>query len=226
MTDYGRLYAASRERVSALVRDLDEQRAGSTVAACPSWSVHDVVAHLAGTVTDVLAGRLEGVGSDAWTARQVEARRGAPIRDLVDEWGGGSPQFEDGLRAIGPPLASVAISDQFQHEQDIRGALDERGGRDHDVLLVTIDAYLPGLAIRIGEAKLPALRMSAGAHHFEAGEGTPGATVTAEPFELARLLGGRRTPDEIRALSWEGDSQQYAPLMSAYGIPREPLGER
>jgi hypothetical protein len=152
MTDYGLLYAASRERVSALVRDLDEQRAGSTVAACPSWSVHDVVAHLAGTVTDVLAGRLEGVGSDAWTARQVEARRGVPIRDLVDEWGGGSPQFEDGLRAIGPPLASVAISDQFQHEQDIRGALDEQGGRDHDVLLVTIDAYLPGLAIRIGEA--------------------------------------------------------------------------
>jgi hypothetical protein len=30
---------------------------------------------------------------------------------LVDEWTEGSPLFEDGLRAIGPPLAAVAISD-------------------------------------------------------------------------------------------------------------------
>jgi hypothetical protein len=50
--------------------------------------------------------------------------------------------------------------------------------------------------------------------------------VTAEPFELARLLAGRRTLDEIRALHWAGDAEPYLPLMSAYGIAREPLGER
>src|SRR5260370_964850 len=57
MTDYGLLYAAG--------------------------SVHDVVAHLAGTVTDVLGGRLDGVGSDPWTAAQVGTRRDMPIAALV-----------------------------------------------------------------------------------------------------------------------------------------------
>jgi hypothetical protein len=33
------------------------------------------------------------------------------VSALVEEWAEGSPQFEDGLRAIGPPLAGVAISD-------------------------------------------------------------------------------------------------------------------
>jgi hypothetical protein len=87
MTGYGLLYAAG--------------------------SVHDVVAHLAGTVTDVLGGRLDGVGSDPWTAA-VGTRRDMPIAALVDEWAEGSPQFEDGVRAVGPPMAGVAVSDLFQ----------------------------------------------------------------------------------------------------------------
>jgi uncharacterized protein (TIGR03083 family) len=226
MTDYGLLYAAGRERISGLVRDLDDEQASITVPACPVWTVHDVVAHLAGTVTDVLAGRLDGVASDAWTAEQVEARRDVSIPALLDEWSEGSPYYEDGLRAIGAPLAGTAISDQFQHEHDIRGALDRKGGRDLEVLLTTIESYVPGLTARITEAHLPALRLEAGAHGFDAGEGAPATTLTAEPFELARLLGGRRTIDEMRGLHWEGDAEPYLPLLSAYGLPRASLGER
>src|SRR5438105_1721599 len=94
------------------------------------------------------------------------------------------------------------------------------------VPLVTIDYYVHGLARRIAAAGLPALRLSAGQHQFDAGDGEPGAHVTAEPFELARMLGGRRTLDEMRALHWDGDPEPYLPLLSNYGTPSQPLGER
>lgn len=225
MTDFGMLYGATRERVGSLVRDLDDAAAATPVAACPGWTVHDVVAHLAGTVTDVLAGNLDGVGGGAWTGAQVAARRDVPIPDLVDEWDKGSPQFEDGLRAIGGEMAATAVSDVFQHEQDIRSALGRQGGRDHDVMLTIIESYVPGLARRVGDAGLGPLRVEAGAHPFTAGEGDPVATVRAEPFELVRALGGRRTVDEIRALSWDGDAGAYAPIFSNYGTPTTPIGE-
>lgn len=226
MTDYGLVYAAGRERVSTLVVRLDDEQISTTVAACPGWTVHDVVAHLAGSVADAVTGRLEGVGSDRWTAAQVESRRGVPVKEIVDDWTQNSPQFEDVLRAIGPPLAPIAVSDLFQHEQDVRSALDIQGGRDLEVLLLAIEAYLPGLSDRVARAGLEALHLSAGTHEFGTGDGTPGAHLTAEPFELARLLGGRRTLDEIRALHWEGEAAPYVELMSAYGIPPASLGER
>jgi hypothetical protein len=44
------------------------------VPACPQWTVHDVVAHLAGGCGDVLAGDIEGVTTAAWvTPRFVTA---------------------------------------------------------------------------------------------------------------------------------------------------------
>jgi len=226
MTDYGMLYGATRERVGSLVRDLDDATAATPVPACPGWTVHDVVAHLAGTVTDVLAGKLDGVGSDAWTRAQVAARRDVPIRDLVDEWNEGGPQFEDGLRAIGGAMAATAVSDAFQHEQDVRSAIDRQGGRDVDVILTVVESYVPGLARRIGGAGLGPLRVEARSHGYTAGDGEPVATVRAEPFELARALGGRRTVDEIRALAWDGDAAAYAPLFSTYGTPTTSIGER
>jgi uncharacterized protein (TIGR03083 family) len=226
MTDYGLMYAATRERVDALVRSLDDEQVARPVPACPGWSVHDVVAHFAGSVTDVLAGRMDGLGGDAWTAAQVDARRERPIADLLDEWAKGSPQFEDGLRAVGPAMAGLAISDAFQHEQDLRHALDAQGGRDLELALATIESYVPGLTIRVQGAGLGALHLGAGAHAFVAGDGEPTTSVTAEPFELARALGGRRTHDEMRALHWKGDADAYVPLLSSYGVPRSPLGER
>lgn len=220
------LYGATRERLGSLVRSLDAAGASTPVPACPGWTVHDVVAHLAGTVTDVLAGNLDGVGGDAWTGAQVAARRDVPIADLVDEWDKGAPQFEDGLRAIGGAMAATAVSDVFQHEQDVRNAVGRQGGRDHDVMLAIVESYVPGLARRIGEAGLGALRIEAGAHGFTAGEGEPVATVRAEPFELVRAMGGRRTVDEIRSLAWDGDAAPYAPLFSTYSTPKASIAER
>jgi hypothetical protein len=71
MGEVGAAYAGCRARITDLVGGLDEERASTMVPTCPDWSVHDVVAHLSGGVEDAMTGRLEGLGTDRWTAAQV-----------------------------------------------------------------------------------------------------------------------------------------------------------
>src|SRR5689334_335574 len=82
----GTVYGACRDRVSVMVRELSDADANRRVPATPEWTVHDAVAHLVGTAVDINSGNLDGVGSDAWTAAQVDRRRGASLAELVAEW--------------------------------------------------------------------------------------------------------------------------------------------
>src|SRR5690349_1912685 len=92
--DPGPVYAEGRRRVSALVRDLPPERADLPVPGCPQWRVKDVVSHLTGICADVLAGNIEGVATDPWTAAQVDARRDRSIAEIVAEWDEIAPQVE------------------------------------------------------------------------------------------------------------------------------------
>lgn len=222
MTDIGTQYGACRERVSALVAGLDDTQADTLVPACPGWTVHDVVAHLSGSVADVLAARMDGIGSDAWTAAQVEARRDTSIADMLAEWDTGSAQFEDGLRAIGGPMAALAVADIWNHEQDLRGALDLEGGADPAAEHTSIDGYAPMVGGGMAAQGLAPLRIVAGDTTVQTAEGEPGATVAGPPYELARALAGRRTADQLRALTWSGDAEPYIAALAAMG-PSEPL---
>lgn len=212
MTDIGLVYGACRERVTELVRDLTPEQAGVIVPACPGWTVHDTIAHLVGIVTDVNNGNLDGVGEDRWTEAQVVARRDATMAEMLAEWAEGSPQLEDGIRAFGGLMAQATVADAWNHEQDIRGALDAPGGRDPAAELASLEGYI-GLRAA-GFAGLAPLRFVAGHHEFSTGEGEPGATVTAEPFELARMICGRRTVEEMRAYRWDGDPEPYLAVLA------------
>ena len=222
MADMGIQYGACRERIAALAADLTDDRAATAVPACPGWSVHDVLAHLSGSVSDVLAGRMDGIGSPAWTAAQVDARRDVPLADLLAEWQQAAAAFEDGLRAIGGPMAALAVADAWHHEQDIRGALDLPGGEDPLTEHTAIEGYAPVVGGGWAAQGVAPLRVVAGAATMQSGEGEPGATVTGAPYDLARALGGRRTEAELRALHWEGDAEPYITTLAGMG-PVEPL---
>jgi uncharacterized protein (TIGR03083 family) len=220
--DVGVVYGACRERIAQLVRDLGPEQAQTRIPACPDWTVHDLVAHLAGTVTDVAAGKLDGVGTDEWTAAQVEARRDTPIPDLLAEWDGAAPQFEEGLRLIGGTMAALAVADVWNHEQDLRGALDADGGADPAAEITAVEGYLPRVGAGLAANGLAPLRCRAGAQEIVSGDGEPGATLTAEPFEIARAIAGRRTADQLAAYHWDGDAQPYIAALAAGG-PTAPL---
>jgi Mycothiol maleylpyruvate isomerase N-terminal domain len=48
-----RIYHDTKDRVTSLVTSLDEAALRTAVPACPSWSIRDVVAHLAATSDDI-----------------------------------------------------------------------------------------------------------------------------------------------------------------------------
>src|SRR5258706_272293 len=65
--DIAALYLEGRVRLLALAADIDDEAVATKVPTCPQWTVHDVYAHQGGAAADILAGRLEGVATDAWT---------------------------------------------------------------------------------------------------------------------------------------------------------------
>ena len=125
---------------SELVRSLD----GTALAQptrCEGWTVSNVAAHVAGSMADVIAGRLEGAGSPEWTSRQVNERNGHSAAQLADELAGAAKVSADLLTAFddaawnGPAPAGVPGTlgdgvlalwyDAFVHANDIRDALGQ-----------------------------------------------------------------------------------------------------
>jgi hypothetical protein len=81
-----RLYQETRERIATLVTALDEQALSTAVAACPGWSVRDVVAHVTAVAEDGVSGRLAGPPTNAQTAAQVARFDGYGIAEILDAW--------------------------------------------------------------------------------------------------------------------------------------------
>jgi len=68
----------------ALLRSLDADQ-WATPSRCEGWSVGDVAGHVIGSMSDVVAGNLDGLGTPEVTAREVEERRGRSPEQLADE---------------------------------------------------------------------------------------------------------------------------------------------
>ena len=60
----------------------------------------DVYAHLAGLCADVEAGRLEGAGTDEWTARQVDERKDRTLAENVAELREKGPVLVEALETL------------------------------------------------------------------------------------------------------------------------------
>ena len=166
--DPQQIYRDGRGRVTALVRDLDADALSARVPACPSWTVRDLLCHLVGLPTDVLAGRVDGAGTDPWTAAQLASRTGCDRDTLLAEWEREAPAFEALIPMIDPPLP---VYDIIVHEQDLRGALGTPGARDSAGVRMLVDVALGRLASEIDAAELPALEIAMEDEGFVAGSG-------------------------------------------------------
>ena len=203
--DIAAAYAAGRARISALVADLDEQRANTIVPCCPEWTVKDVVAHVTGICGDMLAGNLDGLATDPWTAAQVAARRHRPVAEIVAEWGELGPQVEAMIPAVPIEPARMLVGDLATHEHDVRGALSAPGARDSDAVAIGISFIVPNfLAAGAGQG-LPPLRVQADDSEWVTDGSRPETSVSADRFELLRAMTGRRSPSQLRQLTWSGD---------------------
>lgn len=225
MNDVTQAFGETRSRIIDIATSLDSTAAGAMVPACPAWTVRDLLAHVAGVSGDILTGNVAGAGSDEWTRAQIEARAAVPVVDLVAEIATKGGEVEGALEFLHPAVAGAMLGDLVTHEHDLRGALGRPGARDSTGVNIALDSYVRFFGRRIKDAGRPAVAVESDGRSWVAGAGEPGARVMAPRFPLLRALTGRRTHDEIRAFSWDGDPEVYVSLFSMYGVPERSLGE-
>jgi uncharacterized protein (TIGR03083 family) len=245
MPDLAAAYDQTRVAMSDLVRDLDADALGVRVPACPDWSVHDLVAHVSSIATAVATGEFpadlnpSAFWDETMAKRREEfideslaARRDTSIADILDEWAASTATMLPMMRGEAPwPDASIplpewiVLTDVAVHHHDLRGALGVPGERDSVATGLSLRSYVEAMRFRALIEGLPTFTIVAGARTWQIGEGAPIATLTADPFELARAASGRRSPDQVRALGWDGDPEPLLPYFYPYGVRTEALEE-
>jgi hypothetical protein len=132
-----------------------------------------------GVPEDVINGQMDGVTTDAWTDRQVQRHAQDSVDDLLTTWSTNAPTFASILPRIPQPVLSQFMFDQANHEQDIRAALKQPGGRD-SVAVAVAEGFLRDSLSRNSDLAIAQL-----ADHKLTG------------FEFLRSLSGRRSRNQI-----------------------------
>ena len=206
----------SREEVAAgfpgelksfgeLVRSLDE-KAWDTPSRCEGWTVGDIARHVVGDWADVVAGRLDGLGTPEVTQRQVEERRGrspeelaaeldqaaavaVQIMDGIDDaaWEGPSPGDYDGTLGSG---VEALYYDAYLHADDMRASLGQPSERGPGLRAAM--SHLAEQLEKVGWG--PATLAFDGVGEFPVGGGGPRIEGDAHTFVLAAT--GRLDPQE------------------------------
>jgi uncharacterized protein (TIGR03083 family) len=142
------------EAFEALIRPLTAEE-WETPSRCEGWTVGDIARHAIGSMADVVAGRLDGLGTPEVTQREVDERAGRTPTQLADECAevtkgaaGLLPMFDDAAWAAPAPGGydgtlgdgvEALWYDFWLHGDDIRAALGQpsvfgtglRGGCSH-----------------------------------------------------------------------------------------------
>jgi uncharacterized protein (TIGR03083 family) len=206
-------YRATRARVVDQVASLSDTTASVIVPACPAWTVHDTVAHVTGLAADLGAGRLPGADSQAWIDGHVETRRGFPVGLLLDEW------FAADVEGFIERSASgQLIFDLCAHEHDICHALGTVGDRTSEAVLACLPVMSELLRKDLLAKGAPgSVGLSTRGRTWTVGDGPVLLTLDAEPFELLRIFGGRRSERQMRALPWknpDGSAADVGPWLA------------
>lgn len=240
MPDLARAYQEARTSMAGIAGDLDPEAQQTRVPACPDWTVKDLIAHVTSIASDLTAGRgpkdLNLIAlwdpevarrREEWIEGSMAARRDRSTKEILAEWDEAGPRLEAILRGEqpappgAPPLIEwIVTTDVGVHQHDLRGAVGLPGDRDSLATGLSLRSYVEGMRFQSPQKGLPPFRIRAGSREWVVGEGEPVATVTADPFELARAASGRRSPDQIRAYDWDGDPEPFLDLFYPYGGPR------
>jgi hypothetical protein len=118
MADMSQVYDDAVAAIAAVATGLTGDQLRQHVPATPAWTVHDVLAHLAGGPADAVAGRMEGAPAPEWSAMHVGERAGTPVTHLLEEMRGNVAAIQRTLPGNPRPAiawdASVHLA--FLHE--------------------------------------------------------------------------------------------------------------
>ncbi len=224
--DYAEEYAAARASVRALLAELDATDAATVVPACPDWTVHDLCAHMVGVPAALVIRDNPPPGDNQpWVDRQVAERADRSVADLLDEWDAVGPDFEALMRKL-PHAFGGLVYDAVAHEHDLRGALGRPGERDAAGVWASLEVMVPMVERDLATAPTPgSIRLRAADREWLVGAGDPAVTLTTTPFELMRLLGSRRSREQILAAPWEGDVEPFVSVLAHMPLPERDIVE-
>lgn len=190
-----------------------------TVAACPGWSVKDVIAHLVGIIEDVNAGRLTAPPPAEQTADEVERHRADTMDDLLAAWSEFTPGFEELITQmrIWPGLLDV-----LSHEHDTRAALGRPGARDDRGVQLGAEQLVAALAAPVEVVITPD---PADGEGDASNDPDAPLVLRATAFEVFRLRLGRRTREQARQLAWSRDPGDVLDQLFIFGPTTTALGE-
>ena len=179
-------YLEFRDRIVSLIREIPESQASLSVPLCPNWEVSSLISHIIGIPEDILAGRMEGVATDAWTQAQVDRHEGESLAHLADIFLSTAAEFDVVLPHIPSPVNSQLVMDAITHEHDLRHAVG-RAGAQHSTavdvalgfLLNMVDTIAPGRAQELSDSGV-------------------------SRYELMRSLSGRRSIEQMNQLELDG----------------------
>ncbi|HUR48304.1 MAG TPA: maleylpyruvate isomerase family mycothiol-dependent enzyme [Acidimicrobiales bacterium] len=215
-TEAAEAYREGRERISATLRAAGEASTRTEVPACPGWTPKDVVSHLTGVCADILAGNLDGVATNPWTAAQVEARRSTTLADVLGEWADVGPQIEALLPSFPEWAANQLVFDLLSHEHDIADALGLPAPANVKADGPALEFAAKALIGRAEQLDLPRLNIVCGERTWASSGQGEGATLTLGAVELLRSVTGRRTAEEVQKLDWNGSDP--VPWLPAFEI--------
>lgn len=175
---------------------------------CEGWRVADVAAHIVGTLSDIVHGRLEGLTNPETVARHVDERRGRSAGDVADEleqvaklgadilgafddesWEAPSPG--DFGFTLGYGIETLWY-DTYVHADDIRVAT----GRP-TVTGPGLRASVHHIAVQLaGRGWGPATLALDGIEEVPVGDGG-GRRVTGDPHTFVLVATGRQDPSVL-----------------------------
>ncbi len=196
-------FVAELDNFGELLRSLEPADL-SKPTRCTGWTVGDVAGHMVGQVTDVVNGRLEGLGTPEVTEREAKERAGRSADELADELAEGragvaalAEQLDD--TAWDAPVASdfegtlgdgvLALwFDGYLHADDIRAALGMPSVRGDGLW-----GSLHWVAADLGRRGWgPATLALDGVDAIEIGGG--GEKITGDPVQFLLVATGRADP--------------------------------
>jgi uncharacterized protein (TIGR03083 family) len=199
-------FLAELDNFRELVGSLDDA-ALDTPTRCTGWTVRDVAGHVAGQMTDVVEGRLDGLGSPEVTERQAKERAGRSTKELAAELAEGRARgaemlalFDDA--AWNGPVASdfpgtlgdgilALYFDGYLHADDIRAALGMPSARG-DGLRASVHHVADVLEEKPWG---PATLALDGMDVIEIRGG--GEKVTGDPYDFVLVGTGRADPSAL-----------------------------
>jgi uncharacterized protein (TIGR03083 family) len=216
------IYSACRARLLGLGPVLSPDLVAAPLAATPPWTVLDGYRHLAGVCADVLDGTLDGAGSPPWTAAQLAARRDRSIEEVCDEWAARGPDLDARVAGAGAGMVFVAF-DAWTHEQDIRAGTGHQGVRDDELVSSLAPLALATFGARYAGGGAPPLGVVLEGEPHTLGEGAPELVLRTTPYEVLRIIFGRRSRAQIEAADWSGDPAPVMDAIHLFDLPERDI---